>query len=186
MDIPIRLLSIDPGTMFTGIAVSEVDQDRSNFRVVHAQTLDLNKLARGVPEDYVLIHGDRRARLCMLTACITRLLAAWRPVSVVSESPYASGHIQAFEALVECLSAIGEGVRNYDDYMRLNTLEPSLVKKGVGVKGNTGDKLLMRTAIQNIPDLILDVNVDTLSEHAVDAIAVGYSHYNLSKKKGER
>ena len=54
------------------------------------------------------------------------------------------------------------------------------MKKNIGVKGNSGDKDLMTTAVLNNPNIIFNDDIDTesLSEHAIDAIAIGYSVLN--------
>jgi Holliday junction resolvasome RuvABC endonuclease subunit len=181
---PVRFVSIDPGSVWVGVAIWEVAEDQQSITVVHAMTLDLSRLARMHHEAFTEVHGDRGGRLHALTSTLCHLFDVWRPVAVCSEAPYSSKHPQAFEALVESLSAIREALRAYDIAISLKTIDPSTIKNGVGVKGNSGDKELMRAAIQRHSRLILPLAIESLSEHAVDAIAVGYAYYKSTLAPG--
>ncbi|HEX9137653.1 MAG TPA: hypothetical protein VF905_12020, partial [Nitrospirota bacterium] len=65
-------------------------------------------------------------------------------------------------------------------YLCIERIDPSSIKKAVGVKGTSDDKHAMTEAIKKIPE-IMDVligDIDTMDNNAVDAIAVGYCSLN--------
>lgn len=174
---PMRMVSIDPGTSTIGVAVHEFDDRLLKMIVVDAATIDAGFLAHRYYEDRVRTHGDKHARLYALRIAILRYLNAWSPATVCCEAPYMGRFPQAYGALVESISAIRYGIELYDPAMRLYLFDPATVKVAVGVSGKSGDKNAIRGAIRRQADLELRVNVDLLDEHAVDAIAVGYTHF---------
>ncbi|MOA47364.1 hypothetical protein D3C78_1699920 [compost metagenome] len=60
--------------------------------------------------------------------------------------------------------------------MFLEKIDPSTVKKAIGVPGNSSDKELVRKAVYALPNLenLSDRELDSLSEHAIDSIAVAH------------
>jgi hypothetical protein len=69
--------------------------------------------------------------------------------------------------------------------MNFDTIDPSTIKKSIGVKGNSGDKELMREAVRKITNN--SVPVDIMDEHSIDSIAIGYAWYRsvwLGQSKG--
>jgi Holliday junction resolvasome RuvABC endonuclease subunit len=59
--------------------------------------------------------------------------------------------------------------------------DPSSVKKAVGTHANSGEKLDMKASIARLwPTLNTKVDLETLDQHAIDAIAVGYASYHKS------
>lgn len=174
-DEPLHVLSIDPGTTTLGVGVIAIDPSTFTLTAVHAETITLPKLLRDY-EDVVNVHGEKIAKLFALEKALLKLLWAWEPVMVVSEMPYMGRFPQAFAALVECLSSIRRTLYTYDPTMPLLGLEPSVVKKAVGVNGRSGDKELMKKAVFELTDLKVGESVDlsVLDEHSIDALAVGY------------
>ena len=83
--------------------------------------------------------------------------------------------VKAFAALTECMHSMRNAMYSQNPNRVFHTIDPSTIKKSVGVSGKSGDKELMRKAVQGIAGSM--VNVDWLDEHAIDSIAVGYSWY---------
>lgn len=171
-----RILAIDPGTNALGVAVLDVDIDTHIVTVKHATTIDVSKLCQHYPQ-LIAIHGERVSKLHAVEVSLYRLFRAWRPDEIVSESPYMGRFPQAFAALIECISSIRRAIMEYNRALPFPTIDPASVKKSVGVSGKNGDKEAMKTAIQIQSDLVFELNVDDLDEHAIDAIAVGYAFY---------
>lgn len=98
-------------------------------------------------------------------------------MGVASEHPYINpGMPGAVIPLAECLLIEEQAVFEYDPYMSLEKIDPSSIKKAVGVSGTSGDKHAMTEAIKKIPE-IMDVlvgDIDTMNNNAVDSIAVAY------------
>jgi Holliday junction resolvasome RuvABC endonuclease subunit len=176
IDCVYRILAIDPGTNALGVAVLDVDIDKAIVTVQHATTIDISKLSQNYPQ-LIMIHGERVSKLHAVEMALFKMFRAWKPDEIVSEAPYLGRFPQAFSALVECLSSIRRAVMEYNRALPLPTIDPASVKKAVGVSGKSGDKDAITVAIQRQPDLLMNVNVNDLDEHARDAIAVGYAFY---------
>lgn len=67
-------------------------------------------------------------------------------------------------------------VYEYDPYLGLIKIDPSSIKKSVGVKGTSGDKHAMTEAIEKIPEImdVLSGDIKKMNNNAVDGIAVAY------------
>lgn len=174
---PIRLFSIDPGSNHVGFAMSEISSDFKSITVVDATTVNLPKLLNRNEQPRAKLFGDKVAKLHILRHAVTRYAEAWNPLCVVSETPYMGKFPQAYGALMECYFSIRLGLSDYNRSMILHGIDPSSVKASVGVNGRSDDKELVRKALLKLPDLILDVQLLHLDEHAIDAIAVAYSYY---------
>lgn len=183
--VPFRMVSIDPGTTTLGIAVSEFDDDLSRMVVVDAMTIRGDILAKRYNPEYILRHGDRNARLIALRGALKRYFDTWLPTVICSEAAYLGRSAQAYAALIEAVSMIRYACELYDPSIRLETFTPSEVKVGVGVGGRSGDKELMRAALEKVEDLWIQVPLDSLDEHAIDAIAVGYVKF-MTNIRGTR
>lgn len=172
---PYRIVSIDPGTDTLGTAVLDIDLDQRQVAVAEVYTFHGSRLQRLFPL-VVSVHGERMARLMAHEENLLSFFNYARPHGIVSESPYMGRFPSAFAALTECVSAIRRAVHRYDPLMPLHVVDPSTVKKNVGVKGTSGDKSAMARAIANLPDLKNPSQIPfaELDEHSVDAIAVGY------------
>ena len=171
----IRILSIDPGTYHTGIAIMDLDYlGKINIRFV--ETIDSEHLSLTMG-DVIHIHGDRFARILAITRQITHLMELYKPNVIVSESPYMGRFPTAYGALMEVLAMIRLTIYQCNPSMEFLTIEPSVVKQAFNVKGTSGNKQLMYEGL-----LKLNLDFDTylhwqnFDEHSIDAIAVGYAH----------
>lgn len=171
-----RIVSIDPGTNALGAAVLDIDPVTGHITVEHAVTLNVAKLSQQFPQ-IVAVHGERVSKLYAVEKHLLKFYMAWIPDSIVSEAPYMGAFPQAYAALVECVTSVRRAVMSFIKTMPLYTIDPASVKKSIGVSGKSGDKEAVRAAIQLVPNISFNVDIATLDEHAVDAIAVGIAHY---------
>lgn len=177
-----RIVAMDPGTDTLGLSLLEIDLCYMRTQIAQVHTFrgsQLQKLFPVISE----IHGDRTARLMAHEENIFQFLHYANPHSVVTEGPYMGRFPAAFAALTECVSAIRRAVIRYDQFMPLHVIDPSTIKKNMGVKGTSGDKLAMTKALiaklnEPASDLINPSNIDiaALDDHSVDSICVGYLH----------
>lgn len=173
-----RLLSIDPGTYSLGITISDIDCSTGLMSVLDVHTADIDRIVRinfPVIEQY---HGSSIARLRAVEYCIFNILRSWDVNLVASESPYMGRFPAAYAALVSCLGSIQKGCLAYNPALRLQTIDPATVKKLIGVKGNSGDKSLMKEAVLNSATIDLSTILDAqdLDEHSIDSIGVGAAY----------
>lgn len=181
----IRMISLDPGSRTLGLAVFEYDLSSGNRNVLFTQTLDTDEGLKNLRymED---IYGTKYVRLKVIGNFLKGHLEDWQPDVVIMESPFAGQMIQAFKVLVEVMMIIEESVSNYGSAIALLKIDPPTVKKVHKVPGNSGDKTLMRAAVMAIGQLTLaeGMSFDNMSEHEIDAIAVG-NYYCVAELGGK-
>lgn len=177
MHTPLRILSADPGSTMMGLAITEISPDFKTLTVVDATTVNLAKLLNRNEQSRAELFGDKVTKLHILRQAVSKYAEAWEPLIAIAETPYKGRFAQAYAVLTECYSAIRLGLYDHNPAMVLNGIDPSSVKASVGVNGRSGDKELMRAALLNLPDLVLTIPLVLLDEHAIDAIAVGYSYF---------
>lgn len=175
-DTWMRILGIDPGSNDLGIAIIEVHPETFEPKAVYASTIHLKKLLH-LYEQCEQIHGEKIAKLFALEKAMKKLLQAWMPDVVVSESPYMGKFPAAYAALVECLSAIRRALHEHDPNMPLHTLDPATIKAYLGVSGKSGDKDKIYEALCGHKELVQAIDLDELDEHAHDALAVAHAKY---------
>ncbi len=168
-------LSIDPGTSMLGTAINAINMN-NQWEILHACTTNIELVVRHTyPSEQIMVHGERFFKNMACGRVVEKFADDWWVNDVVSESPYMGRFPQAFAALTECMHSMRNAMYSQNPNRVFHTIDPSTIKKSVGVSGKSGDKELMRKAVQNIAGSM--VNVDWLDEHAIDSIAVGYSWY---------
>lgn len=170
-----RVLSIDPGTDTLGLALLEVNLETKKVVVPHARTFSGDRMSRRFGE-YIEVHGEKAARLYAHEVGLTEIMELWLPHAIICESPFLGRFPQAFAALVECLVSIRRAVYNYDRTITLETVDPPTAKKSVGVVGKGTTKEDVKNALKRLDGrtLVVIPDLDSLDEHSIDAIAVGY------------
>jgi Holliday junction resolvasome RuvABC endonuclease subunit len=171
-------MSIDPGTTNTGIAIFNVNDLTFIPSLEYAATINSEKLLSGY-KHVVHTHGTRDAKILAISNAINGYFARYMPAVIVAEAPFFNPHSpQAYAALTELLTTIKLSVRNINFYARFELIDPSSVKRFMGVNGCSGDKQLMRNALMRR----LTEDVSMCDEHTIDAICVGLCkiyNYNI-------
>lgn len=168
-----RILSIDPGSTTCGLAITEYDEVTGECFVVDAHTIHLDKLVKHYYPNELVFYGEKFTKIIALKDSMLRILEAWKPDHVVSEGPYMGSFVTTFASLTTCVVAIRFALREYSTYMDVTVIDPATVKKSLMVSGKSGDKELIRKAIKGRALHFIDVDIDKIDEHSVDAIAVG-------------
>jgi Holliday junction resolvasome RuvABC endonuclease subunit len=128
--------------------------------------------------DWVLEnHSERHNKLLGHTKKLTQHFEQARPIAVASEAPFYNRlRPTAYEALLSTVNAVRQAVINYSYWMPLETVEPRTVKMAIGAMGNA-DKTMVKQALLK-HDIYKHIeNVDKLTEHEIDAVAVAYWRY---------
>ena len=172
----LRILSIDPGTSYTGICIADLFSD-DILRVRFVETINAERLAKHL-RDIEHIYGARYARILAIGNQLQHLLELYSPDVIVSEAPfYNPSRPQAYGALVEVVTMLKTTVCRYNSSLTFVSIDPSTVKKGVGVSGASGDKDLMKLALQKCNILYeAYLNPNSFDEHSVDAVAVAFGY----------
>lgn len=171
----VKFIGIDPGTSFPGVSVISYDVPNKKIVRVSAQCLNLERLSRR--SNHSEYQNQRYLKLFAFRNFLKDMFRTERPLKIASEHPFINvKRPGAVIPLSECLFMIEQEVHEYDPYLCIERIDPSSIKKAVGVKGTSDDKHAMTEAIKKIPE-IMDVligNIDTMDNNAVDSIAVGY------------
>lgn len=168
-------VGIDPGTSFPGVGIIHYDVPNKKIVRVSGRVFNLERMARDE------IKRDRQQarflRLLSFKEALRNTFINHKPIKIASEHPYINPRTPgAVIPLAECLFMTESAVHDYNPDLSLEKIDPSSIKKAVGVSGSSGDKLAMARAIKNIPELydVLVDDIDTMDNNAVDAVAVTY------------
>lgn len=172
-----NIVSIDPGSSTTGIAVFEIDVVSLEIMKSFAWTIDVSKLVSKNSWDES-IYDNRFCRLNLLKDYLYNVFCQYKPIMVGSESPFINSRFPAAGiALTETLCKIKEAIFDYDRWLSLKLISPSSTKNAVGAAGNA-DKFAMTNKVAGLAPIIkLAMNPYELDEHSIDALAVGYATY---------
>lgn len=173
-----RIVGIDPGTNTLGVALLSYDLVNQSLLVDEALTFTADTMIHRYP-NIIDAQGERYARIHAHRENLKQYFQTHQPHAIASEAPYFRRLVQAFASLTECVYAIRMAAYDYDQFRPLHTIDPATVKKSVGVSGKSGDKEEMRKAILRLGILTTaqEETLHLLDEHAIDAIAVAYTHF---------
>ena len=170
-----RIVGIDPGTITLGVALLGFDLQSEKLHLIEATTYSSEEMIHRYP-NLRDTHGDRFAKIYAHRMNLLNYFRYKQPHAISSEAPFFGRLPQPYAALTECVYSIRLATLDYDICCPLHVYDPATVKKNVGVSGKSGDKTAMRNAVKKLA-VAEDEVIDTLDEHAVDAIAVAYTHY---------
>lgn len=178
-----RILAVDPSSSHNGYAVLDYDLISKKVYVVNTYTVARNELLKLTPwlrETY----GDRQAAVECYRQSFNDALFHYDPTAIVVESPY-KRFLTAFRALTELQAVYRTCVIQFDHTAPFYTVEPSVVKKNIGVKGGSKEKSDIPKALALRKDLVYNNNRTLLDmdEHQHDAIAVGLFHIDTYASK---
>lgn len=171
-----RMVCFDPGLNTTGVSVFDVDNRTKEVLSVFAYTIYTGQSRDATGLDTEIL-SERTHKLYKLCDAVQHTLGYYGPAIVGCEAPFYNRMMpMAFVSLSEVVNMIRHTTLQYNYNIPFYLVEPQLVKKGVGVAGKKGKQVVM-DAICDIPEImrVLSVPIETLDEHAIDAIAVGWS-----------
>ena len=171
-----KMVSFDPGLNNTGVCAMDIDSRTGAILSIEASTLRNNKLCNwdGLDEE---VTTERMIKLFKLKTAIVHVLANYNPVWVGCEAPFFNSLMpMAFGYLLEVVSVIHGSVIDYNPNIPFELESPQSVKKSLGVAGKPGKEVVLE-AMRGIPEIMnaLRTPIETLDEHAIDSVAVGYS-----------
>ena len=172
------ILSIDPGTNYTGVTFWDIDDHDFSIKHIDSFTIDLTVI-NYTNESYKIIQ-----RINLLIRTLERYIDYYKPYYLVIEAgfinilrPAAYGPIANTIYAIENLFISKTYTYNIIEY------PPKYVKQYIS-KG-TADKNDIRLAVSKISDITTKINIDMLSEHAVDSLAIGYTFINILQQYPE-
>lgn len=170
------LISIDPGLNNVGVAIFEIDTQPFKIASIQAFTLKSERLI----DDSCLDDDDHMERLhkrYTIGKALRRILEDHKPDIVASESPFFDRRKPgSFQILTEVLTTIFDTIVAHNPLTRFSMVPPQLAKAVLGVAGQKG-KEVVREAMEKQTEItsVLQNPLELIDEHAIDAIAVGYT-----------
>lgn len=172
----LRIIAIDPGTNKCGFTVLSLNIETKEIKVLTAYTVSGNSFITQ-NKMFAALHGDKAAKLKGYQMHLKELCERVEPYMVGSEAPYMGRFAAAFGALKEMTTVLRLAANSYDFTMPFLFIEPTPVKKFMGVQGkkNMGNKDAMTEKLQERKDVVWpeDLTIDMLDEHCVDSTCVG-------------
>jgi Holliday junction resolvasome RuvABC endonuclease subunit len=178
----LTIVAIDPGTNTLGLTVLTANPSTKEVVVLESETLVGVKLSKC---DYTvkdLIYDNSPTKDIRLRALRNELLNIFhrvQPDIIVCESYYLRiRKVNAFEALIEAVTYIRHAVHDYDERLPIYFVMPNAAKEFVGTKIKRGMekddvKVALIKYIKNTELLTINVDIETLSEHAIDSLVIG-------------
>lgn len=178
----VSILAIDPGLNYTGVAHYQVDNKSKEILSIDSLTINTNTLknTRWIDQE---IHNERTIKLIKLKDAIQEIVLRTNPQIVVFENNFYNPSMPtAYKALIESVLTIKVAIMDINNNIPFTNIEPLLIKKTVGALKGVKGKEVVKEAIMNINEIsnLILHDIDTLDEHSVDAIAIGYTFLKLS------
>lgn len=181
-------ISIDPGLNFCGISIihfRKTDQENGEFRVI--DTILVKNARKFTDEEKALENklGNRAVKVISIVNTIRWLLDKYDIDAIVIEAPFYNALTpMAYGSLLEIIFAIKYSIVVNTD-LKFKLIEPLAIKKiftniSQATKEDMKKFLLAKKKDKSI---ILDKEVEELSEHEIDSIAVGFV-YVLTELSG--
>lgn len=177
----VAVMGVDPGTTTLGVGIIYFDALTFEMTRSEAYTFNGGKLPGS---DWVeAIESHKRRRILALQHNFSQMLERVNPLAVACESNYMNiSRPSAYGPLVEIVSALRDALYRYDKWRPLYMVTPGEVKNAVGAKGGAGKDPVKEGMLEQ-PDLVRTCRMDIISldEHSVDALAVAYSKYKAMR-----
>ena len=170
------LLSIDPGVNNAGLVVVDYTTD---FVVIES---NLVKNARKFTESEKAVEAKYNSRVVKVQAILakmTDILDRYPTIDTIAiEAPFYN-HLTpaAYGSLLEVISAVIYTII-LPRGLKYKLIEPMLVKKFFANKHMASKEVIKEFLIAKKKDgsIKIDIDIETMSEHEIDGVAIGYSY----------
>jgi len=165
----INILSIDPGTNM-GISITTITVPSLKIVNIITTVLDLSTMTK--PHD---MQDNLLLRTRVIKKYITKIMIDYKPRVLAMEAAFVNSRFpKSVMYLSQYIGAISLAVIEADPFVKIFNYPPKLVKYVMG--GGTKDKDAMKIAVKKVTELSKHVNVDEITEHEVDSMAIGYTY----------
>lgn len=171
-DRMVRIACVDPGTSHLGMAVLDWEYGADIAEVVWADTAHVTNSAHY--SSFAETVGNRDERLVALEGKFREFLRISRPTFVTTETPFMQRKtLSAYESGVELQLMLRRTLWEVYPEKILHGFNPIIVKSFVGVESKGTDKSHMFAAVCKLYAEHTLIDLSTLDEHSIDAVAVG-------------
>jgi len=176
------IIAIDPGLNFCGISVLE-----KNEKVYIHKTILVDNNRKLTEEEKELCekYDTRVVKVQEIVKIITSFIEQYRIDNIVIEGPFYSGlRPQAYSALLEIITVIKYLVA-IPNRIPITIIEPLLIKKMFSqfhMSTKSDMKAALKKKVQDNEIIINEkIDIELLSEHEIDSIAVGFSFFAIAQ-----
>lgn len=171
-DVTLRIGCVDWGSSHLGLAVLDWEWGKDTATVVWSNSIHVSDETHHT--SYTEACGRRDLRLDVLEKAWREFLILSRPTFLIAETPFMQrAKLSAFEAGVEMQKMLRQVLWSVFPSKYLYGVDPMTVKRFVGVEPKGTDKTDMAKAVTALYEKHSLVDLSTLDEHSIDAVAVG-------------
>lgn len=171
-----KFIFLDPGINHLGCSVIELG---GTFNVLECHLVNNNRTFTKEEKALELVIGSRAVKVINIIKKTTEIIEQYGIEDVIIEAPFYSALTPvAYGSLLEVIMAI-KYTLIIPRGLTLTLIEPTVIKRVFANKGNA-NKLVMREFLTSrvaSGEIGLSYNIDNLSEHEIDSIAVGYTYW---------
>ena len=172
MNNSFNIVGVDPGSNYVGVSVLNINSSTFQINSIASETINLSKIKSRTEPNY-----DITYKMDNLLQYLISLFNTIIPSVVSIENPFMfSKRPGAVIPLAKSLAIIEQAAITYNDGVLIYRISPSEVKNAIGAKGNA-DKDTMLTTLEHHSILRHYIDIERMSEHEIDAVAMGYGAY---------
>lgn len=174
-DYTFRIMGVDNGSSFLGVVIMDLDLRSGVYSLVHAETLDGQRLIHN-HRGSLVTYTPRWVRELTLADSFSDLLERFEPDAVPVENAFFQpGRVTSFEVLTEMKVLLRQRVEDYDYSKDIILISPGEAKRAVQPASFTMKKVVIRDCILAMENIrcLNGINLDNLTEHEYDGVAVG-------------
>ena len=173
MEVNMLVLGIDPSSNFIGLAIVEIDLKTFTPKIINTHCINLKSI-RDFPDNKEPIYY----KAYVVRKYMMNLLGEYAFDKVVYEKPFINRlFMNAFPPVNSITTVMLECIHSFDPTIAITPYSPKEIKKGVG--DAKADKDKMKILVNNLD--WVDINIDGISEHEIDALAVIHNYKNHFK-----
>jgi Holliday junction resolvasome RuvABC endonuclease subunit len=171
------ILSIDPGINNCGLAVIDLNK---KFKVL--ETLNVRNTRKFSPEEKEVeaVYGNRVVKVKAIHKAILDLLDEYDIDEVVLEAPFYNALTPvAFSSLLEVIVSIKYCII-IEKELGFTLIEPLVIKKLFANRAQAKKDYMREMLYSRVEnkDILMKKDIEELTEHEIDAIAVGFTYYH--------
>ena len=181
------IAAIDPGTRYLGLAIIDVRLSDDMVLCTRSFTLTPSDMYVSSLYNEVSRQSDLSStdRINLIVRELLIILNNFNPSVTVLEAPFFHRRSpMAYGPLLEQVTFIRTSVESKFPWMNTYMYPPLSIKSAVKAK-RSSSKTYMKDALKRNSEVMdtLIQNIDTLSEHAIDAICIGLTFLHKERNK---
>ena len=177
IDDIIKIISIDPGNNL-GIAIYSLKSEPLEIIDIETRTLSLDRYIDKEQAKFEILSN----KLQLLHSTMNELCEKHKPHALIIESSFLNIRFPAaVTQLSQYIAVIEFTFRRFDPFISILRYPPKYIKK-LFTNNGSADKDDMLKGLKEKKDLCKLMDVDLLTEHEVDATAIGYIGIEYIKK----